>query len=213
MVRACWSGGECPYLQRRPCLFGRSTGKVAAALLVGSEAPRDDVLGLAGEVQELRRVVQMLGGAVVWDPASLAATAVAKPVVEARPPDIAKDSASTESVFAVSPVEAGSPGSRAGGTTRIVEEPKISCQGKVEVVKNIPQERNSERMGKQSRVVGVPKISCQENVDKIMKSLDARRETRSRFLVRVCESFGHEVAIAVGEGVLSSTEVCDGFPS
>ena len=75
--------------------------------------------------------------------------------------------------------------------------PKISCQGKVEVVENIPQERNSERMGKQSRAMGVPKISCQENVDKIMKSFDARRETPSLFLDRFCERFGCEAAVAV----------------
>ena len=46
---------------------------------------------------------------------------------------------------------------------RFVEVPKISCQGKVEVVKSILQERNSGRMEKQSRVMKVPKISCQEN--------------------------------------------------
>ena len=40
-----------PYLQRRRCLFGHSAGEVAAALLVGSEAPRDDVLVLAAEVR------------------------------------------------------------------------------------------------------------------------------------------------------------------
>ena len=39
-------------------------------------------------------------------------------VVEARPPEVARDGALTESAFAVSPGEAGSPGSRAGGTTR-----------------------------------------------------------------------------------------------
>ena len=94
MVTACWRGGECPNLPRRRCLFGHSAGEVAAALLVGSEAPRDDVLELADEVQEQRLV-----GAVVWDRASLAATAAAKPNVEARPPEIAKDSALTGSVF------------------------------------------------------------------------------------------------------------------
>ena len=39
-----------PYLQRRRCLFGHSAGEVAVALLVGREAPRDDVLELAEEV-------------------------------------------------------------------------------------------------------------------------------------------------------------------
>ena len=102
---------------------------------------------------------------------------------------------------------AGSSWSRAGGTTRVVEVPKISCQGKVEVVKNIPQERNSERMGKQSRAMGVPKISCQENVDKIMKSFDARRETPSLFLDRFCERFGCEAAVAVRESFLFSAAV------
>ena len=42
--------GECPYLQRRPCLFGHSAEEVVAALLVGSEASRDDVFVLAAEV-------------------------------------------------------------------------------------------------------------------------------------------------------------------
>ena len=55
MVTACWRGGECPNLQRRRCLFGHSAGEVAAALLVGFEAPRDDVLEVAEEVHELRR--------------------------------------------------------------------------------------------------------------------------------------------------------------
>ena len=135
----------------------------------------------------------------------------AKSVVEARPFGIAKHSAKTESALEVLPGEAASPGSRAGGTTGVVEVPKISCQGKVEVVKNIPQKRNCERIGKQSRVVGVPKISCVENVDKIMKSFDARRETRPQFLERVCERLGYEVAIAVGEGFLSSVVVREGF--
>ena len=79
MVTACQRVGECPNLQRRRCLFGHSTEEAAAALLVGSKAPRDDVLELAAEVQGLRRVVQRL------------ATAVAKHVVEARPPENAKD--------------------------------------------------------------------------------------------------------------------------
>ena len=79
--------GNAPHLHRRRCLFGHSAGEVAAALLVGSEAPRDDVLELEDEVQELRRVVQRLA-----DWASLAATAVAKPAVDAPLPEIAKDS-------------------------------------------------------------------------------------------------------------------------
>ena len=57
MVTACRRGGECPHLQRRRCLFGHPAEEAAAALLVGSEAPRDDVLELAAEVQGLRRVV------------------------------------------------------------------------------------------------------------------------------------------------------------
>ena len=72
-------------------------------LLVGSEAPLDDVLELAAEVQRLRWVVQRLAGTIKWDRASPAATAVEKPVVEAWPPEIAKDKALTETVFAVSP--------------------------------------------------------------------------------------------------------------
>ena len=52
---------------------------------------------------------------------SAAATAVAKPVVEVRPPGIAKHSATTESVFAVFPGEAGSSWSRACGTTSKAE--------------------------------------------------------------------------------------------
>ena len=90
-----------------------------------------------------------------------------------RPPGVAKYSAKTESALEVLPAEAGSSRSRAGGTTRVVEVAKISCQGKVEVVKNIRWERNSERV-KQSRVMGVPKIACQDNVDKIMESFDAQ---------------------------------------
>ena len=116
MVSARWRGGECSDLQRRRCFFGHSAGELAAALLVGSEAPRDDVLVLAEEVQELRRVVQRLAGTIVWGRSSRAA-AVAKPVVEAQPPEIAEDSDLTASVVAVSPGEAGSPGSRNGGTT------------------------------------------------------------------------------------------------
>ena len=53
----------------------------------------------------------------MWNRASAAATTVAEPVVEACPPEIAKDSATTGSVLAVSPSEAGSPRSRASGTT------------------------------------------------------------------------------------------------
>ena len=41
----------------------------------------------------------------MWDPASFAATAVAKPVVEARPPEFAKDGALTEALFGVSTVK------------------------------------------------------------------------------------------------------------
>ena len=78
MVTACRRGGECPYFQRRRCFFGPSAEEVAAALLVGSEAPRGDVLELAAEVQGLRRVVQRLDGTIMWDRASPAATAVAK---------------------------------------------------------------------------------------------------------------------------------------
>ena len=55
-------------------------------------------------------------GLGVCDRTSTAAT-VAKPVVEARPPGFAKNSASTESVCAVSPGDAGSSWSRAGVTT------------------------------------------------------------------------------------------------
>ena len=88
MVTACRRGGERPYLQSRRCLFGHSAGEVAPALLVGSEAPRDDVLGLADEAEELRRVVQRLAWAIAWDRASLAAAAVAKPAVDAGPPEI-----------------------------------------------------------------------------------------------------------------------------
>ena len=65
------------------------------ALLVVGEAPRDDVLELAAEVQGLRRVVQRLARTVMWEWASAAATAVARTVVEARPPEFAKQSAST----------------------------------------------------------------------------------------------------------------------
>ena len=43
MVTACWRGGECHYLQRQRCLSGHSVEEVAAALLVGSEAPRDEM--------------------------------------------------------------------------------------------------------------------------------------------------------------------------
>ena len=51
-----------------------------------------------------------MAGSVTWNRASPAATAVAKFVVEARPPESAKDSALTESIFAVSLGEAASPG-------------------------------------------------------------------------------------------------------
>ena len=75
-----------------------------------SEAPSDDILELVAEVEGLRWVVQRLAGALSWDRASAAATAVAKSVVEARLSGIAKQSAMTESVFAESSVEAGSTG-------------------------------------------------------------------------------------------------------
>ena len=148
---------------------------------------------------------------------------------EAWLPGIEKHSATTESALAVSP-SAGSSGSRAGGTTntavvavaksadkacttRGVEGPKTSCQGKVEVDKNIPQERDSERKGEQSRVMEVPKISCWD-VGKIVKSFDAiERETRLQFLDRVCERCGCEVAAVVRKRLISSAAVRDSFPS
>ena len=65
MVTACWRGAECSHFQRRRWLFGHSE-EVAAALLEGSEAPRDDVLELAAEVQGLRRVVQRLARTIMW---------------------------------------------------------------------------------------------------------------------------------------------------
>ena len=73
--------------------------------------------------------------------------------------------------------------------------PKISCQGKVEVVKHFAQERDSERKGQQSRVKGAPMSPCWD-AGKIVKSHDARRETRLQFLDRVDETC--EVAAAVG---------------
>ena len=92
MVKACRRSGECPYPQRRRCLFAHSAEEVPAALLVGSEAPRDDVLELTAEVRGLRRVVQRLAGTIMWGRASPAATAVAE--------EIAKDKALTEEVCA-----------------------------------------------------------------------------------------------------------------
>ena len=88
---------------------------------MGIEAPRDDVLELADEVQELRHVVQRLACPIVWDTASLAATGAEEPVVQAQPLEIAKDSTLTESVFAETSGEAGSPKSRAGGKTGTAE--------------------------------------------------------------------------------------------
>ena len=85
-----------------------------------------------------------------------------------------RSTAQTDSALEVLPGEAGSSGSRAGGTSRVVEVPKISCQGKVEVVKSILQERNSGRMEKQSRVMKVPKISCQEN-DEVFERMCGKR--------------------------------------
>ena len=60
---------------------------------MGSNAPRDDVLELAAEVQGLKRLVQRLAGTII-----LATTAIARSVVEARPPEIAKDKTLTETV-------------------------------------------------------------------------------------------------------------------
>ena len=51
--------------------------EVAAALLVGGEAPRVDVLELAADVQGLRHVVQRLAGTIMRDCADPASTAVA----------------------------------------------------------------------------------------------------------------------------------------
>ena len=75
--------------------------------------------------------------------------------------------------------------------------PKISCQGKIEVVRNIPQERDSERKEDQSRVEGAPTIS-RWDVGMIVKSFDARRETRPQFLDRVCERCGCVVPPPLG---------------
>ena len=101
MVTACRRGGERPYLQRRRCLFGHSAEvQVAAALLVGGEAPSVDVLELAADVQRLRRVVQRLAGTIMWDRANPPATAVAKYAVEARPPEVARGETLTETVCA-----------------------------------------------------------------------------------------------------------------
>ena len=100
MVTACWRGGECLYLQRRRCFFSHSAEKVAAALLVGDEASRVDVLELAADVQGLRRLVQRLARTITWDRDNPAATAVAKSAVEARPPEVARDETLTETVCA-----------------------------------------------------------------------------------------------------------------
>ena len=61
MVTACRSGGECPYLQRRRCLFGHSAEEVAAALLVGSEAPCVDVLDLAPPLWQSLDLMMKIG--------------------------------------------------------------------------------------------------------------------------------------------------------
>ena len=135
-----------------------------------------------------------------------AAAALANSADEARPPRCAKHTSTTESV---SPGDAGSSGSRAGGTTRGVGVPKISCQGKVEVVKSFPQERDSERKGEQSRVEGARMISCWDG-GKIAKSFDVRRETRLQFLDRVQEWCGCEAAV-VRMRLLSSAAVCNIF--
>ena len=76
--------------------------RVAAALPVGSKAPSDDVLVLAAEVQGPRWVVGQSCGTVP----ALPPTAVAKPVVEAWPPQIAKDKTLTETVCANATVTA-----------------------------------------------------------------------------------------------------------
>ena len=68
-----------------------------------------------------QKLQRLAGGAMMWNRASAAATTVAEPVVQARPPETAKDSATTESGFAVSPGEAGSPRSRASDTTCTAE--------------------------------------------------------------------------------------------
>ena len=95
---------------------------------------------------------------------SIGVKAGAMPAGGAQPPGIAKQSATTKPGLAKSSGEAGSPWSRAGGTTQVVEVPKILCQGKVEVIKNIPQERNFERMEKQSRVFEVPRSQARKTL-------------------------------------------------
>ena len=83
--------------------------------------PRKGDEGHARRIEEARAEIDLLRDAVLRLAASMmwerggAATAVAKPVVEARPPEFAKMSASTESVCAGSPGEAGFSWSRAGG--------------------------------------------------------------------------------------------------
>ena len=59
----------------------------------------------------------------------------------------------------------------------------------------------------------MPQISCQVNVVKIMKSFDARRETRPQYMDRVYERLGYEVANAVGRRFISDAAVRDSFSS
>ena len=161
-----------------------------------------------------------------WNSARIAAGVVL--AGEAQPPGIAKQSATTKPELAESSGEAGSLLCRAGGTTNIaaaaavtnsadearppgfakhsattesgVGVPKVSCQGMVEVVKNILQERDSERKADQSGVKGGPMISCWD-VGKIVKSFDARPP---QFLDSVCK-----VWVRGGRRCMHEVALCD----
>ena len=112
---------SCPYQHSEK---GRAARWVAVwALLAGQE---EDFVEVVKDVSEecfseriIEQTVEIAGFRRLKDATSAAATAVGESAVGPRPSGIAKRSASTESVVAVSLVEAGSSGPGLSDTTRV----------------------------------------------------------------------------------------------
>ena len=83
---------------------------------------------------------------------------------------------------------------RVSERSQVIDVPRVSCRGSVEVVKSVPQERLPGRMGKLSRGIEAPEIPCQESVEvdpvllrTVKQYLDTEREAPSRFFERLRE--------------------------
>ena len=94
MVTPCRWGGGCPYLRRRCCLFGHTSGEVAAASLVGLQPPArgstsEKYDGLVAAVRRLAAAVMWSSGQTVDVPAPQ--THQPKDLAEAPVPQIMED--------------------------------------------------------------------------------------------------------------------------